>query len=89
MNINVLTKLVGVAVSFFIIWIINGFALVDVCLDQGGTFENRTGKCILENGDIYKSGFESPLVVLYVFIGLSVTYFVSKFGNKLFDKKST
>ena len=87
MDTNVLTKLIGVFISFFIIWLVNDFTLVDACLDQGGSFENRTGQCLLANGDIYKTGFEVYLVVLYAFIGFFVTYFVSKLLNALFIKK--
>ena len=86
MNTNVLTKLIGVFCSFIIIWLVNDFTLVDACTEQAGTFDHSTGKCLLDNGEIYKSGFETPLVVLYAFIGFFVTYFVSKLLNALFKK---
>lgn len=84
MNISSISKFIGVFISLSIIWIINDFAVVDVCLAQGGKFEFRTGTCLLENGEVYSSGFEMPLIVLYVFIAFLVTFFTSKLITKLF-----
>ncbi|MDP7592532.1 MAG: hypothetical protein QF552_07505 [Litorilituus sp.] len=83
MNNSVISKFSGVFVSLFIIWLINELTVVDYCLEQGGKFEYRTGTCLLENGVVYSSANEVPLIILYVFIGFFVTFFVSKLLNKL------
>ena len=85
MSNSLFPKFIGVFVSFFIIWLLNDFILIDSCLDQGGKFEYRRGTCLLENGEIYQSGLEVPLIVLYVFIAFIVTFFVSRLINKVFN----
>ncbi|MGL1958581.1 MAG: hypothetical protein OCD00_14840 [Colwellia sp.] len=88
MNKNLIPKFIGVFVSFFIIWLINDFTLIDSCLEQGGKFDYHKGACLLENGEVYQSGLEMPLFALYAFIGFFVTFFVSKFINKIFTRIS-
>lgn len=84
MNISSISKYIGVTISLFIIWLINDFILVEACLEQGGKFEYRTGTCLLENNEVYKSGLEMPLIVLYVFIGFLVTFFTSRMISRFF-----
>ena len=88
MNNSSISKFIGVFVSLFIIWLINDFALVNPCLEQGGKFIYRTGTCLLENGEVYSSGTEVPLIVLYVFIGFFVTFFTAKLISKFFKLKN-
>ena len=85
MSTSLLPKFIGVFVSFFIIWLLIDFILIDSFLEQGGKFEYRRGTCLLENGEVYKSGLEVPLLVFCVFIAFVVTFFVSRFINKMFN----
>lgn len=83
MNKSVLAKFIGVFVSLLVIWKINDVLLIDACVEQGGKFQYKQGKCLLEDGSIYSTGFEMPLVFLYVVIGFGVSYFVSKGLQKI------
>ncbi|WP_441002967.1 hypothetical protein [Pseudocolwellia agarivorans] len=87
MNKSALAKFIGVFVSLLVIWVINDLLLIQPCLDEGGIFQYEKGQCLLENGSLYTTGFEMPLVVLYVVIGFGVSYFVSRIFNKIFAKK--
>ena len=86
MNKSVLAKFAGVFVSLLVIWKINDIFLIDPCIEQGGKFQYEKGKCLLENGSIYSTGFEVPLVFLYVVVGFGVSYIVSKGLQNLFNK---
>lgn len=86
MNNSQLPKFIGVLVSFFLIWLIIEYTLVGSCEKQGGIFEYRTGQCVLENGEIFKSGLETPMVFLYIFIGFAVTLSVSRLLTKKENK---
>jgi len=87
MNKNVLAKFMGVFVSLLVIWKVNGVLLIEACVEQGGQFQYEKGKCLLEDGNIYSTGLEVPLVFVYVVIGIGVSYFVSKGIQKIFNKE--
>lgn len=82
MNKGVIAKFIGVFVSLLVIWKINDLLLINPCLEEGGVFIYEKGQCLLEDGSIFTTGFEIPLVFSYVFIGLSVSYFISKLISK-------
>jgi len=78
MNSSTLPKFIGVLVSLFCIWLITEFTLVDLCVQQGGNFDYRKGQCVLENGEVFKSGLETPMVFVYVVVAFSVTFIVAR-----------
>ncbi|WP_426359630.1 hypothetical protein ACPUVO_05230 [Pseudocolwellia sp. HL-MZ19] len=82
MNKSAIAKFIGVFVSLLVIWVINDLLLIQPCLNEGGVFQYEKGQCLLENGNIFTTGFEMPLVILYVFIGFGVSYLVSKLIRK-------
>lgn len=82
MNKGAIAKFIGVFVSLLVIWKINDLLLITPCLNEGGIFQYEKGQCLLEDGSIYSTGFEIPLVFAYVVIGLSVSYFISKLISK-------
>ncbi|WP_076420915.1 hypothetical protein [Colwellia sp. UCD-KL20] len=87
MNKGVMAKFVGVFVSLLVIWKINDVMLITPCIEQGGVFKFEKGQCILSDGSLYTTGFEMPLVILYVVIGFSVSYFISKLIRKVFKSE--
>jgi hypothetical protein len=87
MNKAAIAKFIGVFFSLLVIWKVNDVLLIDVCIEQGGVFQYNKGECLLADGSIYTTGFEVPLVFAYVVIGLSVSYFVSKFIGTIFKNK--
>ncbi|MDO7085998.1 hypothetical protein WNY51_10515 [Pseudocolwellia sp. AS88] len=87
MNKSAIAKFIGVFVSLLVIWVINDLLLIQPCVNEGGVFQYEKGQCLLEDGNIFTTGFEMPLVVLYVVIGFGVSYFVSRIFNKIFAKK--
>jgi hypothetical protein len=78
MNKSAIAKFIGVFVSLVVIWGVNLVMLINPCLEQGGVFIYEQGQCLLESGSVFTTGFEIPLVFSYVFIGLGVSYFISK-----------
>jgi hypothetical protein len=82
MNKSAIAKFIGVFVSLLVIWVINDLLLIQPCLNEGGVFQYEKGQCLLENGNIFTTGLEMPLVILYVFIGFGVSYLVSKLIRK-------
>jgi len=83
MNKHTITKFIGVFISLLVIWKINDIWLIGACTDQGGTFQYEQGKCVLEDGTLYITGYETLLVFVYAVVGLTVAYFVSKALQKV------
>ena len=86
MNKSIIPKFIGVFVSLCIIWLINDELLIDACKEKNGNFDYQKGVCLLENGDVFKTGLEVPLVVVYIVVGFIVTLLVSKLINKILQK---
>jgi len=78
MNKSVIAKFIGVFVSLLVIWKVNDIFLITPCIEQGGVFQLEKGQCVLKDGQLFSTGFEMPLVILYVIIGFSVSFFVAK-----------
>jgi hypothetical protein len=76
--------LIGVFSSLFAIWSLHTFLMVDDCLDQGGSFDYATAKCLLENGQVYESNLATIALVLYFVVGFGVSFIVSSVIRKLF-----
>ena len=76
--------LIGVFSSLFAIWSLHTFLIVDDCLDQGGSFDYATAKCLLENGQVYDSSLASMAIALYFVVGFGVSFIVSTIIRKLF-----
>jgi len=87
MNRTLLPTLIGVFTSLFAIWSLHTFLMVDDCLDQSGSFDYSTGKCLLENGQTYDSSIATMALVLYFVVGFGVSFFVSNGIRKLFKMK--
>ena len=79
--------LIGVFSSLFAIWSLHTFLIVDDCLDQGGSFDYATAKCLLENGQVYDSSLASMAIALYFVVGFGVSFIVSTIIRKLFNIK--
>jgi len=84
MNRTLLPTLAGVFTSLFVIWSLHTFLMVDDCLDRSGSFDYSTGKCLLENGEVYNSSLASIAIVLYFVVGFGVSFIVSNCIRKLF-----
>jgi len=82
MNRNSIPTLLGVFISLFAIWALHIFLVVDDCADQGGSFNNDIGKCILENGQYYESSVATIAIVLYFVVGFAVAFAVSTLIRK-------
>ena len=82
MNKSAIAKFIGVFVSLLVIWVINDLLLIQPCVNEGGVFQYEKGQCLLEDGKIFTTGLEMPLVILYVFIGFGVSYLVSNLIRK-------
>lgn len=78
-----LPQFIGVITSLLVIWLINDLTLVDDCINQGGSFDYQTGKCLLGNGEVYTTSYSKYLIALYFFIGLIVALLVTKVTRKL------
>lgn len=76
--------LIGVFTSLFAIWSLHTFLMVDDCLDQGGSFDYATAKCLLKNGQVYESNLATMALVLYFIVGFGVSFIVSSVIRKLF-----
>ncbi|MEY8215069.1 MAG: hypothetical protein RPR97_11400 [Colwellia sp.] len=87
MNRTLLPTLIGVFTSLFAIWLLHTFLMVDDCLDQGGSFDYPTAKCLLESGQVYNSNLETIALVLYFVVGFGVSFIVSTLIRKLFKIK--
>jgi hypothetical protein len=79
--------LIGVFTSLLAIWSLHTFLVVDDCLDQGGSFDYATAKCLLENGQVYDSNIATVVLVLYFIVGFSVSFIVSSVIRKFFKIK--
>jgi len=79
--------LIGVFTSLLAIWSLHTFLIVNDCLDQGGSFDYATAKCLLENGQVYDSSLASMAIVLYFVVGFGVSFIVSRVIRKLFKIK--
>lgn len=84
MNRTLLPTLIGAFTSLFVIWLLHTFLMVDDCLDQGGSFDYATAKCLLENGQVYVSHLETIALVLYFVVGFGVSFLVSYVLKKSF-----
>jgi hypothetical protein len=87
MNRTLFPTLIGVFSSLFAIWSLHTFLMVDDCLDQGGSFDYATAKCLLENGQVYESNLATTALVLYFVVGFGVSFIVSSVIRKLFKFK--
>ncbi|TYK66882.1 hypothetical protein [Colwellia echini] len=85
MNKTALPTLIGAFTSLLAIWVLHTLLMVNDCVDQGGKFEHSTGKCLLENGQIYDSGIAEYALALYFVVGFSVSFFVAKLVRKLLN----
>ncbi|PKI15965.1 hypothetical protein [Colwellia sp. 12G3] len=87
MNRTLFPTLIGVFTSLFAIWSLHTFLMVDDCLDQGGSFDYATAKCLLENGQVYESNLATMALVLYFVVGFGVSFIVSSVIRKFFKIK--
>ncbi|MCJ8294403.1 MAG: hypothetical protein MJK15_08345 [Colwellia sp.] len=88
MNRTLIPTLVGVFTSLFAIWALHTFLIVDECLDNAGSFDYATAKCLLESGQIYDSELATIAVVLYFVVGFIVSFLVSTCIRKVFNIKA-
>jgi hypothetical protein len=79
--------LIGVFTSLLAIWSLHTFLVVDDCLEQGGSFDYATAKCLLENGQVYDSNIATLVLVLYFVVGFGVSFIVSSVIRKFFNIK--
>ena len=87
MNRTSIPTLIGVFTSLLAIWALHTFIVVEECLDNGGSFQYNTGKCLLENGEIYESMLANIAIVLYFVVGFIVSLLVSFLIRKVFNIK--
>ncbi|TMM44004.1 hypothetical protein [Colwellia ponticola] len=87
MNRTLLPTLLGVFSSLFAIWLLHNYLMVDDCLDQGGTFDYATAKCLLSTGQILDAKLENLALVLYFVVGFGVSFIVSSLIKKLIKIK--
>ena len=87
MNRNLFPPFIGVFTSFFVLWKLHEFMLVDNCLDHGGSYQSATGKCLIENGKVLDLDLTAPLLILYFFVGLIVSLVVAFLVRKLLKIK--
>lgn len=83
MNRTLLPTLIGVFISLLAIWALHNFLVVDDCLDQGGSFDYATAKCLLENGQAYDAKLQSVALIIYCVVGFGVSFIVSSLIRKL------
>lgn len=87
MKRTLLPTLIGVFTSLFAIWALHTFLIVDDCLDNSGSYDYATAKCLLENGQVYDSQFTTIAIVLYFVVGFIVSFIVSNLIRKVFNIK--
>jgi len=87
MNKNSIPMFIGVIFSFFAIWLVNDYLLVEHCLDNGGSFNYSKGECLLENGNVIASALGKYLIAIYFFMGISIALTVSFSIRKIFKIK--
>ncbi len=87
MNRTSIPTLIGVFTSLLAIWVLHKFLVVDDCLDHGGSFQYNSGKCLLENGQVYDSNLATMAILLYFAVGFIVSILVSSLIRKLFKIK--
>ncbi len=87
MNRNSIPTLIGVFTSLLAIWALHKFLIVDDCLDHSGSFQYNSGKCLLENGQVYESNLATLAILLYFAVGFIVSILVSSLIRKLFKIK--
>ena len=87
MNRNSIPTLIGVFASLLAIWALHKFLIVDDCLDHSGSFQYNSGKCLLENGQVYESNLATLAILLYFAVGFIVSILVSSLIRKLFKIK--
>ena len=87
MNKNLLPPFIGVFFSWLVIWQLHRFFLVDSCLDKGGSFEYKTGDCIVDNVTTPALELSSIILVMYFVVGFIVALLVATFVRKLITKK--
>ena len=87
MNRTSIPTLIGVFTSLLVIWALHTLIVVDDCVDNSGFFEYSTGKCLLENGQLYESTLGTMVVALYFIVGFTVSFWVSNFIRKAFNIK--
>lgn len=86
MNKNSAPLFIGVITSIIIILLINNFTVVENCLEHGGSFDYKIGKCILANGDIYIANFTNYLVAMYFVLGITIAFSVSRIIKKFYKQ---
>ncbi len=86
MNRTSIPTLIGVFTSLLVIWALHTFIVVDDCLEHGGSFQYNSGKCLLENGQIYEANLANVAIFLYCIIGFVVSLSVSIFIRFLLEK---
>lgn len=82
MNRTLLPTLIGVFSSLVVIGLLHNYLMVDDCLDQGGTFDYATAKCLLDSGQVLDPKLENLALVLYFIVGFSVSFIVAKLIKK-------
>jgi len=87
MNRTSIPTLIGVFISLLVIWALHTYIVIDDCLDNAGSFQYDTGKCLLENGEIFESMLGDMAIVLYFFVGFIVSLVVSSLIRKFFNIK--
>jgi len=87
MNSTSIPTFIGVFTSLLTIWLLHSFLVVDNCLENGGSFQYKSGKCLLENGQVYDGNFSTILLVVYFFVGFVVSLLVAWLIRKLFKIK--
>jgi hypothetical protein len=85
MNRSAIPTLVGVFTSLIAIWALHQFIMVDECLDQGGSFQYSSGKCLLESGLVHESSLATMALVLYFVVGFTVSLLVATIIRKIFN----
>ena len=86
MNKNLLPPFIGVFVSWLVIWQLHSYILVDNCLDKGGSFEYKTGECLVDNVSNQGTELSSIMLVIYFVAGITVALLVATFVRKLVTK---
>ena len=87
MNSTSIPTLIGVFTSLLVIWALHSFLVIDDCLDHGGVFQYNSGRCLLENGQVYESNLASMVIVLYFVVGFVVSLLVAGIIRKVFKIK--
>ena len=79
-------QLIGVFVSFLVIWQIHKFFVVNDCTAQQGSFEYKTGLCLLPDGTQFQTSLPDIVLGSYFIIGLVVSFIVAKLVRKYISK---